>query len=118
MMAVPLVCHQFDYGKRIQKNENKATELLSANDNYQRLQTIPGVGKIVGRSIVGSVGGGKQFKNGRQLGAWLGLTPKQHASGEQSRMVDISKRGNSVLRKQLIHGARAVIRFCEGKQIH
>jgi transposase len=104
-----------DYDKRIKTNEDKASELLSKNDDYQRLQDIPGIGKIVGRGFIGAVGDGKQFQNGRQVGAWLGLTPKQHASGEQSRMGGISKRGNGALRKQLIHGARAVIRFCEGK---
>ncbi|MBV1882422.1 MAG: transposase [Pseudomonadales bacterium] len=49
------------------------------------------------------------------MAAWIGLTPKQHASGEVSRMSGISKRGNQVLRRQLIHGARAVVHWCEGK---
>ena len=49
------------------------------------------------------------------MSAWVGLTPKQHASGDVSRMGGISKRGNRSLRRQFIHGARAVIRWCEGK---
>jgi transposase len=40
---------------------------------------------------------------------WLGLPLKQHASGNISKMGGITKRGNRYLRKQLIHGARALV---------
>jgi transposase len=36
------------------------------------------------------------------------LLPKQHSTGGKARLYGISKRGNSYLRKILIHGARAV----------
>jgi len=104
------------HDERIQENETKAGQLLSQNDDYKRLQTIPGIGPIVGRGIISAVSDPKMFKNGRQMAAWIGVTPKQHASGDQSRMGAISKRGNHNLRRQLIHGARAVVRWCEGKE--
>ena len=104
--------------QKIKSNEAKASQLLSQNDDYIRLQTIPGIGPIAGRGLIGSINDPNMFKNGRQMAAWIGITPKQHASGEQSRMGGISKRGNNALRKQLIHGARAVIRWCEGKDDH
>ena len=103
------------HDEKIQANEFRAGQFLSNNDDYIRLQTIPGIGPIVGRGIISAVSDPKMFKNGRQMAAWIGITPKQHASGDQSRMGRISKRGNSDLRKQLIHGARAVIRWCDGK---
>ena len=56
-----------------------------------------------------------EFKNSRQLAAWLGLVPKQHASGGKQLLLGISKRGDTYLRTLLIHGARAVIRFAEKK---
>lgn len=40
---------------------------------------------------------------------WLGLTPKQHASGDMNKMGGITKRGDRYLRKQLVHGARSVV---------
>ena len=39
----------------------------------------------------------------------MGLTPKQRASGNISKMGGITKRGDRYLRKQLIHGARSVV---------
>lgn len=41
--------------------------------------------------------------------AWLGLVPRQASTGGKTRLLGISKRGNRYLRKNLIHGARAVL---------
>lgn len=85
------------------------------NEASQRLATIPGVGPITASAIVATVGNATEFKNSRQLAAWLGLVPKQHASGGKQLLLGISKRGDTYLRTLLIHGARAVIRFAEKK---
>jgi transposase len=101
--------------RRIAATEKLSESLLVNNDDYRRLQTIPGIGPVTSRGIICAINDAKQFKNGRQMSAWVGLTPKQHASGEVTRMGGISKRGNRVLRRQFNHGARAVIRWCEEK---
>lgn len=106
-MSLPVLAGFFD--ERIKSNEVRVALLLAPNEDYQRLQTIPGIGPIIGRAIVSSLNDARQFKNGRQMAAWMGLTPKQHASGEQSRMGGISKRGNRTLRRHLVHGARTVV---------
>lgn len=80
-----------------------------------RLAEIPGIGPITASAIVATVGDAREFKNGRQLAAWLGLVPKQHSSGGKQALLGISKRGDTYLRTLLIHGARAVIRFAERK---
>lgn len=103
------------FDQRIQAIDLKSASLLSDNEHYRRLQTIPGIGPVVSRGIICAVTAPEQFTNGRQMAAWIGMTPKQYASGDQSRMGGISKRGNRQLRRQLIHGARAVVRWCEGK---
>ena len=41
--------------------------------------------------------------------AWLGLVPRQYSKGGKARLLGISKRGNSYLRKILVHGARAAV---------
>lgn len=80
-----------------------------------RLAKIPGIGPIGASAMVASVGLAKEFKNGRQLAAWLGLVPKQHSSGGKQKLLGISKRGDTYLRTLLIHGARAVIRAAAKK---
>ena len=85
------------------------------NEASKKLATIPGLGPITASAIVATVGNAKEFENGRQLAAWLGLVPKQHSSGGKQVLLGISKRGDSYLRTLLIHGARAVIRFAKNK---
>ena len=56
-----------------------------------------------------SVGDAKNFDNGRQFAAWLGVVPRQHSSGGKPTLLGMSKRGDAYLRTMLIHGARSVI---------
>lgn len=103
------------YDKQISELEAELFALLEHNDDYQRLQTIPGVGPVIAATLLASVGDAHYFKNGRQMAAWIGLTPRQHASGDKSRMMGISKRGDRTLRKMLIHGARTVLNWSGSK---
>lgn len=86
-----------------------------ANEASQKLEAIPGIGPITASAIVATVGNATEYKNGRQLAAWLGLVPKQRSSGGKQTLLGISKRGDTYLRTLLIHGARSVIRFAENK---
>ena len=85
------------------------------DDRVKRIIEIEGLGPISASAIVTAVGDAKQFKNGRDMAAWIGLVPTQHSSGGKEKLGGISKRGDKYLRTLLIHGARSVIRFSETK---
>lgn len=72
-----------------------------------RLRELIGVGPLTADAMVASVGSAREFKNGRQLAAWLGLVPSQHSSGGRARLGRISCRGDAYLRTLLIQGARS-----------
>ena len=95
--------------------QKELDEYVLENELCQRLMTIPGIGVINATALFAAVGNASQFANPRELSVWLGVTPKQHASGGKSFMGRISKRGNQYLRKQLIHGARTLIHRTKGK---
>ena len=99
----------------IENTEKELATLVSHREDYKLLIAIPGIGPIVAATIIASVNDIHSFKNGRQFAAWIGLTPKQHSSGETNRLGKISKRGNQSLRKMLIHGARAVLNWTDKK---
>ncbi|MFB2843547.1 IS110 family transposase, partial [Aeromonas jandaei] len=82
----------------------------------QKLAPLPGIGPLTASALVASIGDAKNFKNGRQLAAWLGLVPRQHSSGGKQTLLGISKRGDSYLRTLLIHGARAMLLAAERKE--
>jgi transposase len=93
-------------------------DIRSVADNHpatKRLQQLRGVGPMIATAMVAAVGDAKQFANGRQLAASLGLTPRQHSSGGKERLLGISKRGDTYLRSLLVHGARAALRTASGR---
>ena len=85
--------------------------LAATHPEGQRLMTIPGIGPITATALIAAVGDVGVFKNGRQFAAWLGLVPKQHSTGGETHLLGISKRGARYLRKLLIHGAQATLRW-------
>lgn len=70
---------------------------------------MPGIGPLTASALVASIGDAKNFDNGRQFAAWLGVVPRQHSSGGKPTLLGMSKRGDAYLRTLLIHGARSVI---------
>lgn len=75
----------------------------------RRLEKVPGIGPLTATALVASVGDARNFDNGRQFAAWLGVVPRQHSSGGKPTLLGMSKRGDAYLRTLLIHGARSVI---------
>ena len=102
--------------ERVDDMDKKIKLLASSNEDAKRLQQIPGIGPITATALISAIGDGKQFKRGRDLAAWLGLTPRQHSSGGKDRLLGISKRGDAYLRTLLIHGARAVLKVAGNKE--
>jgi transposase len=89
-------------------------ELLAwhrASPASQRLATIPGIGPVTASTLAATVPDPAAFRSGREFAAWLGLVPAQHSSGGKARLGKISKRGDAELRRLLIIGAQAVLRW-------
>jgi transposase len=81
----------------------------------RRLMKIRGIGAVTALAIAATVGNGREFKNGRQFAAWVGLVPTQHSTGGKARLGHISKRGDAYLRALLVQGARSVLHTAEGR---
>lgn len=77
---------------------------------------VEGIDPMTATALIATVGNAKVFKNGREMSDWLGLVPKHVASGEKKRLLGITKRGDSYLRKLLIQGARSLILSSKTKQ--
>jgi transposase len=99
--------------KRLEYYDEKLAAIGQAHPECQRLQTIPGIGPVTATALIAAIGDVTQFKNGRQLAAWLGLVPREHSTGGKPRLLGISKRGDRYLRKLLVHGARATLRWVD-----
>ena len=86
-------------------------ESLAAEDPAcRRLMGVPGIGVIAASAIVASIGNGSAFSKGRDFAAWLGLVPRQASTGDRPRLLGVSKRGNSYLRRLVVLGAHSIMR--------
>ena len=94
---------------RVAQFDRQLRALVKQSAAAQRLMTIPGIGAVTATALVAAVGDASQFRNGRELAAWLGLVPRQHSTGGRPQLLGISKRGDRYLRALLIHGARSAL---------
>jgi len=95
--------------ERLADLDRAIEQLADSSEVTRRLQQLRGVGPMVATALVATVGDARQYHNARQMAASLGLTPRQHSSGDKQRLFGITKRGDVYLRTLLIHGARAVV---------
>ncbi len=100
--------HFAEIDRRILRVEGLIERLGAAHDTVTRLRTVPGIGLLTATALVAAVGDAKEFRNGRQLAAFLGLVPRQDSSGGKTRLRGITKRGDKYLRTLLVHGGRCI----------
>ena len=91
--------------ERIDAMETQIVAWHKNSETSRRLASAPGVGPITASAIVAGVGNARQFQSARHFAAWLGLTPRLHASGGKEHIGRISKGGDRYLGALLIHGA-------------
>lgn len=111
-----LVAQLRDLDQRLKEVDGRLGDLARAEGPCRRLAEVPGIGPVIATALVGTLADARQFASGRHLAAWLGLVPRQHATGGKERLLGLSKRGDGYLRRQLIHGARALVRVAQGRE--
>jgi len=84
-----------------------------ANEASKRLESIPGIGIIGASAIAATVTDPKAFQSGRDFAAWIGLVPRQDSTGGKQKLGPISKQGDRYLRRILVVGAHAVMRWAK-----
>jgi transposase len=95
----------------IEQAEALIQRAAQQNEACQRLDAIPGIGPLTATALIAAIGNGEAFRKGREFAAWVGLVPREHSTGGKQKLLGISKRGNSYLRKLFVQGARAVLQF-------
>lgn len=109
LLVQRLLDHLKELDRQVDELEAQILAWHRSSELSCKLAQVPGIGPITASALVASIGDAKNFDNGRQVGAWLGLVPRQHSSGGKSNLLGMSKRGDTYLRTLLIHGARSVI---------
>ncbi len=95
---------------RIRQMSQAIVKVARTDHRIKLLQTIPGIGPINASAIVATIGSAHQFKSGRDLAAWIGLTPLNKSSGGKERLGKISRMGDRYLRQLLVVGMSSRVR--------
>jgi transposase len=101
--------HRLD--EQIAHLDREVAQRAKENETARRLMTIPGVGPVTAVALAALAPPAETFKRGRDFAAWVGLTPRQHSTGGKQRLGATSKMGERTLRRLLIIGASAVVRW-------
>lgn len=111
-----LLAHADQLDGRIAEYDRAIAQAAREDARSKRLMQLPGIGPITASALLASIGGGHDFANGRQVAAWIGLTPGQYSSGGKARLGRITKAGDHYLRSLLVMGGRAVLSGLGDKQ--
>src|SRR5260370_41113408 len=94
---------------RIDEADALINKTARENEACQRLVAIPGIGPVTATAVIAAIGNGGAFRKARELAAWMGGVPREHSTGGKQKLLGISKRGNSYLRRLFVKGARAAL---------
>ena len=95
--------------KQIAQFDARISAWRRQSEASRRAAEVPGVGTLTASAAIATMGDPHVFDSGRGFAAWLGMTPGQHGTGGKQRLLGITKRGDSYLRKLFVHGARAIV---------
>ena len=117
--ARPILCVLVDMlallDQRIKLLDVEIARRAKEDDLARRLMSVPGVGPVIATAVAALAPPAETFKRGRDFAAWLGLTPLQRSTGGKQKLGATSKMGERTLRRLLIIGASAVVRWAMRK---
>lgn len=109
----PILCATLEHlealARRVTECDDRIHSHVRNDEAAKRVCELTGVGELTASAVLSTVTDARDFKNGRQLSAWVGLVPRQNSSGGKQRLGVITKRGDSYLRGLLTQGARSTL---------
>ena len=101
--------------EKIAQLDQELAQRVKEDAQAKRLMTVPGIGPITATALVALAPTAQAFKKGRDFAGWLGLTPLQRSTGGKQRLGETSRMGERTLRRLLIIGASAAVRWARRK---
>jgi transposase len=96
--------------QQIAEYDKKIEKITARYPETEVLRQVHGVGPLIALGFILTLEDAQRFQQSREVGPYLGLTPKQHESGDSSPELAISKAGDGLLRSLLVQGAHCILR--------
>jgi transposase len=98
-MYISMLLH---YREHLTALEKQIDALANEIEEYEIIQSIPGIGEKIAATIISEVGEIDRFNHPKKLVAFAGVDPSVHMSGKFTATINrITKRGSSRLRHTL-----------------
>jgi len=111
-----LVAHLRELENKLAGLDRRLLEMARTDERCRSLGAVPGIGPVIATAFAATVPDARAFRSGRHRAAWRGRVPRQPSTAGKERRLGLSKRGDGHLRRQLIHGARALVRVSKGRE--
>lgn len=98
-------------GRRIVQVERRLKRLTAKDVVVRALLKHKGIGPVTAWVLRAEIGQFDRFANGKQLGRFCGLSPRNVSSGERQADGGLVKAGNKLLRSTLIEAAHRLKRY-------
>jgi len=105
----PLFSQIAALSERITAADRSLAQAAKQDPSAARLMTVPGVGPLTALTFVHTLEDPGRFRHSREVGAYLGLTPRQAQSGSRDPQLPISKAGDVRLRRLLVQCAHRIL---------
>lgn len=96
--ALPVVCLETRHAHRVLSDQTA-----------KRLMGVPGIGHLTALAFIATIEDPARFRRSTEVGAYFGLTPRVHQSGEVERMGRITKAGDNLTRSYLVEAANVLL---------
>ena len=96
--------------QQIEVYDEKIAEIAKRYPEVELLTQVYGVGTLIGLAYILTIEDAERFQHSRDVGAFLGLQPKQRESGDSQPELGISKTGDRLLRSYLVQAAHCMLR--------
>lgn len=105
----PLLEQVEGLSKRIREADRELLQAAERHPDASRLMTANGVGPLTALTFVHTIEDPRRFRRSREVGPYLGLTPKQAQSGDADPQLGITKAGDERLRRLLVQCAHHIL---------
>lgn len=107
--TVPILRVRAALRSELEKLEKLIRDYAQSDPVCRLMMTMPGVGAIVALTVKSAIDHPERFRRSKDVGPWVGLTPKREQSGERDIVGQITRAGDAALRTALYQAATVML---------
>ena len=107
--AEPMLRARADLRRELAGLEKLVRNLARQDRACRLLMTMPGVGAVIALTFTSAIDDPERFRRSKDVGPWVGLTPRRDQSGERDIVGRITKAGDTGLRAALYQAATVML---------